>query len=153
MDERKRPRLLGTLWQWGALALCGALGLALFTLVDLAPKVQPDFFFSTDDLQFQQSLRIEREFTYAPQVFVVAKAKTLVSGQYLLQVHKLTQDLQKIDGVVDVRSLTNGPKEAEEVFEEVSEGDIGEIFEDLEESPFWTALLLAPDRSATFLAI
>src|SRR5688572_24464120 len=118
MDDTKRPRLLGTIWQWGAVVLCAALGFALFSYVDLTPKVQADFFFSTDDPQLQQSQRIDNEFSHAPQVFIVAKGKDLVSTQYLLQIHKLTQDLQKVDGVVDVRSLTNGPKEPREVFDD-----------------------------------
>lgn len=42
-----------------------------------------------------------------------------------------------MDGVIDVRSLTRGPEDLE---------DIGE-------SPFWSRLLLAPDRSASFVVL
>jgi len=42
-----------------------------------------------------------------------------------------------VDGVIDVRSLTRGPEDLE---------DIGE-------SPFWSRLLLAPDRSASFVVL
>jgi hypothetical protein len=49
--SRDRAILLATASQWIALALCVALGIALFTWVDLTPKARPDFFFSNDDPQ------------------------------------------------------------------------------------------------------
>lgn len=150
-NEAKADRspLLGTLSQWAAIALCAALGLALFTFVDLTPQVEADFFFSTDDPQFQGSLRIEKEFGDAQQVFVAARASPLVSRNYLLRLRNLTEELRKVQGVADARSLTHGPEEPGKI----AKRDPEEVFEDLLDSPFWTQLLLAPDRSATFVVL
>lgn len=132
-----QPRLLHTASQWAAIALCAILGIALFAFVDLTPEVEADFFFSTDDPQLQSARRIEQEFGSAPQIFVAARSERLFSAQYLQRIRSLTEDLRRVDGVSDVRSLTRGPEELEDV------GD----------SPFWSRLLLAPDRSATFVVL
>jgi predicted RND superfamily exporter protein len=132
-----QPRLLRTTSQWVAITLCAILGIALFAFVDLTPEVEADFFFSTDDPQLQSARRIEREFGAAPQIFIAARSERLFSGPYLQRIRNLTEDLQRLDGVLDVRSLTRGPEDLE---------DIGE-------SPFWSRLLLAPDRSASFIVL
>src|SRR5687767_6619771 len=61
VESAHRSRLLGSVWQWGAIGVCLTLGLVLFNFVDLTPKVQPDFFFSNEDPQLQSSVRIEKE--------------------------------------------------------------------------------------------
>jgi predicted RND superfamily exporter protein len=123
--------------QWAALALCLLLGATLFAFVDLAPEVEADFFFSTEDPQLQGARDIERQFGSAPQVFVVARSEQIFSRQSLQRIRPLTNELGRIEGVIDVRSLTRGPDDLE---------DIGE-------SPFWSRLLLAPDRSASFIVL
>jgi predicted RND superfamily exporter protein len=146
---RKRTRLLGTVSQWAALLICAGLGLALYFFVDLTPKVEGDFFFSRDDPQAKKSASIEEEFGAAPQIFIAVKSRELVSRQYLQRLHQLTRDLQGVKGVVDVRSVTNGPEEAEKT----AQLDPQEVFKQVEESPFWSRLLLAPNRSATFVVL
>ncbi|MBI4265397.1 MAG: MMPL family transporter [Acidobacteria bacterium] len=130
-------RLVPTAPQWAAIALCAALGLVLFAFVDLTPEVETDFFFSTDDPQLQGGRRIERDFGSAPQIFIAARSERLFSAPHLRRILALTADLQRVAGVVDIRSLTRGPEELE---------DVGE-------SPFWSRLLLAPDRSASFIVL
>jgi predicted RND superfamily exporter protein len=142
-------RLLGSWSQWAALALSALLGAALFTFVDLAPQVDDDFFFSSDDPQLQQSLRIEEEFGKNQQVFVSASADSIQSRGYIDRIYRLTQDLRSVAGVADARSLTHGIKKPEKILDE----DPAEVYEDVEDSPFWTQLLLAPDRSATFVVL
>jgi predicted RND superfamily exporter protein len=149
MAKPNRSRLFGSFWQVVGVVVCAALGLALFAFVDLTPKLSADFFFSTDDPQLQSSLRIENEFGSADQVFIAARAPQLASGTYLKRLHELTVDLAEIEGVANVRSLTHGPNEPEEILEDKP----AEVFEDLVKSPFWSRLLLAPDRSATFLVL
>lgn len=145
----KPAALLGTWPQWAALGLCAALGIALFTFVDLTPEVQADFFFSTDDPQLQSSLQIEKEFGRAQQVFVAVRSQHLVSREYLLRLRDLTEDLRKIEGVAEARSISNGPEKPEKM----QERDPEDVFEDVEKSPFWSRFLLAPDRSATFVVM
>ena len=113
------------------------LGTALFAFVNLTPVVEADFFFSTDDPQLQSARLIDRQFGSAPQIFIAARSQQLFSKQYLQRIGSLTEALARVDGVVDVRSLTRGPDE----------------IDDIDESPFWSRLLLAPDRSASFIVV
>ena len=136
MRARTR-RLLRTPSQWIAIVVCAALGFALFAFVDLTPEVDADFFFATDDPQFQGVRRIEGEFGSAPQIFIAARADRLFSRQYLQRIQRLTTALARVDGVIDVRSLASGPED----------------IEDATEGPFWSRLLLAPDRSASFVVL
>ena len=149
MAAEDRSRLLATADQWIALVVCAALGLILFTFVDLAPKVEADFFFATDDPQLQSSVRIEEQFGNAPQIFVAAQAPRLATRDYIQRLHRLTEDLRRVDGVDDARSITRGPKEPEEILQD----EPAEVFEDLAERPFWRRLLLAPDNSASFVVL
>src|SRR5215217_4877804 len=145
----KRSRLLSSFSQWAALAFCAALGLALFFFVDLTPQVEADFFFSKHDPQAQKSASIEKEFGAAPQIFIAVRARELVSRQYLLGLRELTNDLQEVKGVADARSITHGPKEPKESAKLSAE----ELFAEVRQSPFWSRLLLAPDRSASFVVL
>ena len=149
MPDEPRVRLLGTLSQWAALLTCAALGVALFTFVDLTPRVEDDFFFSNEDPQLQESLRIEREFGEGRQVFVAARADNLVSREYIDSIAGLTADLQAIEGVEDVRSLTRGIEEPEKI----AKREPDELFERLHKSPFWTQLLLTPDNTASMVVL
>jgi predicted RND superfamily exporter protein len=142
------PRVAGSS-RWAAFGLAAGLGLALFAFVDLTPAIEADFFFSSDDPQLQGSRRIEREFGLAPQVFVAARSPQIVSRAYLRELHDLTEDLRRIDGVADARSVTRGASDPADVFED----EAAEVFEDLDARPFWRRLLLAPDRSATFVVL
>jgi uncharacterized protein len=144
-----RSRLLGTFSQWAALLVCVALGLALYFFVDLTPEIEANFFFSKQDPQARKSASIEEEFGAAPQIFVAVRSRELVTRQYLTRLHALAQDLQGVKGVIDVRSVTQGPEEPEKS----AELDPQELFKKVEESPFWSRLLLAPDRSATFVVL
>jgi predicted RND superfamily exporter protein len=130
-------RLLRTRSQWAAVAVCALLGLVLFAFVDLTPEVEADFFFSSDDPQLQGARTIEREFGSAAQILIAARSQQLFSPDHLQRIRRLTEDLRRLDGVLDVRSLTRGPEDLE---------DIGE-------SPFWSRLLLAPDRSASLIVL
>jgi predicted RND superfamily exporter protein len=132
-----RSRLLRTRSQVTAVATCALLGVTLFVFVDLTPEVEADFFFSTDDPQLQGAQAIEREFGSGPQIFIVAGSEQLFSAGHLQRIRRLTDDLRRLPGVLDVRSLTRGP----------------ENLEDIGESPFWSRLLLAPDRSASLIVL
>ena len=140
--------LLGTLSQWTAIAICAALGFAVFAFVDLTPEIQADFFFSTDDPQLQNSLQIAREFGDAQQILVAARSEQVVSSNYLLRLRALTEALRQIKGV-EAWSLTHGPEE----LDPDQELDPEELFEDLADRPFSNRLLLAKDRSASFVVL
>ena len=145
---RRRFRLVGISAQWASLATAAVLGGLLFAFVDLSPKVEGDFFFSTDDPQFRDSLLMARTFHDVPQVLVAVHANPLFSRTTLSRVTALTRELAAVDGVVDVFSLTHGPEQSKG-----AERDPEGVRREILESPFWKRLLLSPDRTTAFLVV
>src|SRR5436309_3427421 len=122
---------LGT--HWWMLALTVALFVLVAALVDLKPVVDENFFFSTSDPQFRQSKKIEQRFPSRPEVILTVSSRNISSPRYLGRIQKLTQQVNTIDAVSAVKSLTAGPKN----------------FQDALASPFWSRLLIAQDRRST----
>src|SRR6266513_1552429 len=122
---------LGT--HWWMLALTVALFVLVAALVDLKPVVDENFFFSTSDPQFRQSKKIEQRFPSRPEVILTVSSRNISSPRYLGRIQKLTQQVNTIDAVSAVKSLTVGPKN----------------FQDALASPFWSRLLIAPDRKSS----
>src|SRR5437867_1558751 len=122
---------LGT--HWWMLALTVALFVLVAALVDFKPVVDENFFFSTSDPQFRQSKKIEQRFPSRPEVVLTVSSRNISTPRYLGRIQKLTQQVNTIDAVSAVKSLTAGPKN----------------FQDALASPFWSRLLIAPDRRST----
>src|SRR5216117_4001053 len=122
---------LGT--HWWMLALTVALFVLVAALVDLKPVVDENFFFSTSDPQFRQSKKIEQRFPSRPEVILTVSSRNISSPRYVGRIQKLTQQINTIDAVSAVKSLTAGPKN----------------FQDALASPFWSRLLIAPDRKSS----
>ncbi|PYI40816.1 MAG: hypothetical protein DMF12_12020, partial [Verrucomicrobia bacterium] len=122
---------LGT--HWWMLALTVALFVLVAALVDLKPVVDENFFFSTSDPQFRQSKKIEQRFPSRPEVILTVSSRNISAPRYLGRIQKLTQQVNTIDAVSAVKSLTAGPKN----------------FQDALASPFWSRLLIAQDRRST----
>ena len=119
------------------LALTVALFVLVAALVDLKPVVDENFFFSTSDPQFRQSKKIEQRFPSRPEVILTVSSRNISSPRYLGRIQKLTQQVNTIDAVSAVKSLTAGPKN----------------FQDALASPFWSRLLIAPDRRSSNLIV
>ena len=117
---------------WWVLALTGVLFGLVVAFVDLKPVVDENFFFSTSDPGFRQSKKIDQQFPSQPQV-ILAVSGDISSPRYLGRIQKLTHQIQSIDAVTAVKSLTEGPKS----------------FEDALASPFWSRLLIAEDRKSS----
>src|SRR5437016_10730132 len=100
------------------------IGLGLFgavaAFVDLKPLVDQNFFFSSSDPQFQQSAKIDKIFPTSSQL-IVSIAGPISSEPYLNRLARLTRQIQSIETVSNVESLTEGPKD----------------LEDAEKRPFW----------------
>ena len=110
----------------------GLLGLVA-AFVDLKPVVEEKFFFSTSDPGFGQSKKIERRFPSQPELILAVSSRDISSSRYLGRIQRLTREIQAIDAVSTVKSLTAGPKS----------------FEDGLASPFWNRLLIAKDRKSS----
>src|SRR6266566_3486656 len=127
----KTPLPLGTHW-WMLAVTVGLLGLVV-AFVDLKPVVEENFFFSTSDPGFGQSKKIERRFPSQPELILAVSSRDISSSRYLGRIQRLTREIQAIDAVSTVKSLTAGPKS----------------FEDGLASPFWNRLLIAKDRKSS----
>ena len=117
---------------WEMVAITAVLFVLVAVLVDLKPHVDENFFFSQSDPQFRQSKKIEQEFPSRPEL-ILTVAGEITSAPYLTRLQKLTQELDAIDGVGNVKSLTAGPKTAADALV----------------SPFWSRLLVAKDRKSS----
>jgi len=122
---------------WLMLVITGVLFVLVVMLVDLKPVVDENFFFSTNDPGILQTKKIERRFPSQPEVILAVSSRDISSQRYLSRIQKLTQRVHGIGGVNAVKSLTEGPKS----------------FDDAIKSPFWSRLLIAPDRKSSNVII
>src|SRR6266581_85856 len=118
---------------WEMLAITAVLFVLVAVFVDLKPVVDENFFFSTSDPGFGQSKKIEQRFPSQPEVILAVASRDISSPRYLGRIQKLTQQINAIDEVSAVKSLAEGPKS----------------FQDALASPFWSRLLIAPNRRST----
>src|SRR5712692_368066 len=121
--------LVGPGAHWWMLAVRIVLFGLVATFVDLKPVVDENFFFSTSDPEFRQSRKIEERFPSQPELILSVLSPDISSPHYLDRIRRLTREIQAIEAVSAVKSLTEGPKD----------------FEDALDSPFWTRLLIAED--------
>lgn len=134
MSEMPQNRRVRIAFIVAVAAILMSLWVVLFR-VDLTPKVESDFFFSTDDPAFQASKRIEQTFPTRPQLLISAEGGDILSDEYIGRIGKLTDALTGVEGVRDVRSLTHGPSTPEAT----------------KESPLWRRLLLTDNPNASQL--
>lgn len=130
------PRVAKAVFGLLVAAMAAALGAVVFR-IDLTPRVESDFFFSTGDPAFQATERIEEMFPSRPQLIVSALAPDIRSDDYLDRVRRLSDDLAALPGVVAVQSLTHGPPTPAVV----------------PESPIWRRLLLSENPNVSHLIV
>ncbi len=119
---------------WGFLTILFLL--AIFRYVDLRPKVDQNFFFSSDDPQLQADRQISRTFIQEPQLILSARGD-IHSPRYLGRVRALTNDLGALPGIDTVESLTRGPRDTNEALK----------------SPLWKRVLFSEDHKASFVYV
>ncbi len=105
--------------------------------VDLAPRVESDFFFSPEDPAFQASRQISEIFPAQPQLIASAQGQDIQDPEYLERIQQLTAALVADPEISDVQSLTRGPSHPAAVAG----------------SPIWSRLLLADNPGASQLII
>ncbi|MDA8017887.1 MAG: MMPL family transporter [Thermoanaerobaculia bacterium] len=120
----------------GCLAVAVSSWLVLFH-ADLSPKVEGDFFFSTDDPQLQASQRIGEMFPSSDQLLVSATGPDVLADDYLARLRRLTEDLAALPGISSVQSLTQGPTSPQIV----------------PQSPLWSRLLLGSNERSSQLLV
>ena len=111
--------------------------MAVIFKVDLTPRVESDFFFSTDDPAFQASQKISELFPAQPQLILSARGQDVESPEYLERLGALTEALAADPQVTAVQSLTRGPSHPKVV----------------PESPIWKRLLLSGEPNTSQLVV
>lgn len=96
------------------------LAALVFLFVDLKPHVDENFFFSSDDPQFQQDNKLNQMFPSGSQLILSVSSPNIGSEAYIDCIGRLTERISSLKGVTGVRSLANGPED----------------FKDAEKSPF-----------------
>jgi len=117
---------------WVMLVVTGLLFVLVAALVDLKPHVDENFFFSSSDPGLGESKKIDKQYP-APSQILLAVSGNISSPRYLSRIQKLTEKIKSIDAVTTVKSLSNGPKSVEDALA----------------SPFWSRMLIAPDRKSS----
>src|SRR4030081_686698 len=135
MKRTIRDRLIPFGSHWEMLAIPVVLFVLVAVFVDLRPVVDQNFFFATTDPGVRQSKKIEQNFPSRPELILTVSSREISSSRYLGRIQKLTQEVESVDGVNSVKSVTAGPKS----------------FADAVASPFWSRLLIAKDRQASNL--
>jgi predicted RND superfamily exporter protein len=119
---------------WGGLTVLFLL--YIFRYVDLRPRVDENFFFSSSDPQVQTDKLISKIFLQTPELILSAKGN-IRSPDYLRKVRELSKELAAIRGIDSVQSLTRGPRNTDDALE----------------SPLWKRVLFSEDHKATFIYV
>jgi len=108
----------------------------LFHTVDLKPKVERNFFFSTEDEQFLEDRKIVDLFPEPEQIIISAKGD-LRSKRYIDKLEALSSQLEDLPYVMGVQSMVRGPLSIKDAFKSV----------------LWKRVLISEDeRSSNLLA-
>ena len=113
---------------WIALAAAAVGLLAVALWVDLAPRVESDFFFAEDDPQLQATREIDERFPAGQQALVRAQDLSRDRQAYRTRIRALTADLEAVEGIETVYSITT---------------------DDPTRSALFRRILLTPDSAAT----
>ncbi|MGH7581605.1 MAG: efflux RND transporter permease subunit [Gemmatimonadales bacterium] len=104
--------------------------------VDLKPRVDEAFFFSSHDRALRADSAIVRTFPDTPLLIVLASGD-LRSPSYVRDIGELTAALHLVPGVTSVESLAEGPKDVDDALE----------------SPLWRRLLITGDERGSYLVM
>src|SRR5213076_1113717 len=118
---------------WEMLGITVVLFVLVAVFVDLKPAVDENFFFSTSDPGVRESKKVEQRFPSQPQLILAVSSQDISSPRYLGRIQRLTQQIEAIDEVSAVKSLTAGPKS----------------FQDAVQGEFWRRLLIAKNRKSS----
>ena len=108
----------------------------VFRYVDLRPRVDENFFFSSSDPQVQNDALISKMFLQTPELILSARGN-IRSHDYLRKVGELSNELSTIPEIDSVQSLTRGPRNTDDALK----------------SPLWKRVLFAEDQKATFIYV
>src|SRR5690349_16679934 len=105
----------------------------VFNYVDLRPHVDQNFFFSSDDPQFQSDKKLTHLFVRRDTQIIISATGDIASENYHQKIKQISDDLLKIRNIRGVKSLAYGPKN----------------FQDAVASPLWKRLLISQDQHSS----
>ena len=135
--ERRSRRLTGAYLAaaaWVALTACFLF--FVFRHVDVKPRVEQNFFFSSHDPLLQADRLISKTFLQEPQLILAARGD-IHSPLYLEKVRVLTEALSALPGIAAVESLARGPRDVDTALK----------------NPLWKRVLFSEDRRASFVYV
>ena len=125
-----------SVWVFLALSVGSFACLAVF--VDLNPVVDDNFFFSSEDPQFQSEQEIDKLFIRKDTQLIIAATGNITSAAYRDKVSQLSQALLDMPGVSSVNSLTHfGPKSVDDALS----------------SPLWKRLIISDDQRSSNIIV
>ncbi len=123
---------------WTFLALSALSFGCLTFFVDLNPVVDDNFFFSSDDPQFQSEHDIDELFIRKDTQLIIAATGDINAPAYREKVSQLSQTLLDITGITSVNSLTHfGPKNVNDALS----------------SPLWKRLIISDDQASSNIIV
>lgn len=139
INKLKIPHFINAkTWRlWLFFAITALSVFILFITIDLTPHVDGDFFFSSEDPQFQYDKLISKVFPEQSSQVILSAMGNINSQEYLERLNVFTEVISFIPGVAGVKSLTNGPKNVEDALR----------------SPLWKRLLISEDGKSSNLII
>lgn len=106
--------------------------------VSLTPSVDNNFFFSSDDPQFQSEELINQLFVRKDSQVIISASGHVNHEQYQDKIFELSEALLNLKGVISVNSLTHaGPGNTRKAIQ----------------SPLWKRLIVSSDRKSTNLIV
>jgi predicted RND superfamily exporter protein len=117
-----------------ALGLSALLAWVFVRYVDLTPRVDETFFFSSHDPQLREDNEIARLFPESPQLVLAAEGD-IASPAYLARIRQMSAEVEAIEGVTTVVSLSHGPRDLDDALK----------------SPIWSRLLLPRDHKSSYV--
>src|SRR5580692_6368014 len=99
---------------WVFICLTIISALVLFNYVNLVPRVDNNFFFSNTDPQFKDENTISHLFKRKDSLLIINATGPIRSKEYMEKVHRLSESLLKLAGIVGVKSIAHGPNGLED---------------------------------------
>ncbi|MDD5614204.1 MAG: hypothetical protein PHQ54_03940 [Candidatus Omnitrophica bacterium] len=134
-----RPKIPGAIGAGVLISIAITLA-GLFVVVNyvnLKPEVTDDFFFSSEDPQFQYEKEISKLFMRNDGMIVISASGDIYSSLYQDRIHDLSEALLETDGVSGVRSISHGPND----------------LDDAVKSPMWRRLTISDDMKSTNIIV
>jgi uncharacterized protein len=118
---------------WFFIIICLAMFFLFFNLVDLAPHIGSDFFFSNENQRLQEHKLLYKIFSGESSLVIVSVAGDIEAPAYYHKIGQISDKLAQLPSVSDVKSLTKGPED----------------FESAKTSPLWRRIVVAEDGQST----